>query len=437
MYASTRDVGAALASANVASQEWDTHQSQADRVVKLIPKHLFSLAHTTSALGSNVQKGGHSPARSSPEADNSSGAPTTTTSYKPGHGNIMPNAITAGDVNGDGDLELVVGTMFGRVLIFKGFHDQKPWLQSVSGLGTIMAVAVGTMFVEDTQLETTLKRHCIVAASAEGRLFLFDVPWSSRSARGEGVGGELSNRIGIEPVITCDIPYNAVAIAIETSDAGSTLLIGSDDGHVGLYSFVQNEEALKLMKQRPISPRSGNQPRSSSPVPMLSSVGEIGTKEAGAGNVPGSPGNEMNTSFPSGGAENGGSTVDNRSALPFDLNPSLPCYVGKVVQSSLSWTLEGGITSFCQMSKNCTDSLKSAVGLPRVCVYAGLKKGGYAKIDLSKSHNVNGANSKGSGDADTNNKDWEMVEANGREEDGGTSAVLEGGGGAPPLIKNE
>lgn len=54
-------------------------------------------------------------------------------------GNIYKNAIALGDVDNDGEIELVIGNMNGDLAIYKG---KKCW-QKLSGLGVITAVGVG------------------------------------------------------------------------------------------------------------------------------------------------------------------------------------------------------------------------------------------------------------------------------------------------------
>lgn len=54
-------------------------------------------------------------------------------------GNIFGNAITLGDVDNDGQPELIVGNSNGEVVVFKG--DQC-W-QKISGLSMITAIGVG------------------------------------------------------------------------------------------------------------------------------------------------------------------------------------------------------------------------------------------------------------------------------------------------------
>ena len=47
------------------------------------------------------------------------------------------------DVNGDGDIELVVGLVGGKLVIYKGLENTAPWATSASSLGSIVAVTTG------------------------------------------------------------------------------------------------------------------------------------------------------------------------------------------------------------------------------------------------------------------------------------------------------
>lgn len=54
-------------------------------------------------------------------------------------GSIFQNAIDLGDVDNDGELELIVGNMNGDLVIYK--HDR--FWQKISNLGMITAIGVG------------------------------------------------------------------------------------------------------------------------------------------------------------------------------------------------------------------------------------------------------------------------------------------------------
>lgn len=71
-------------------------------------------------------------------------------------GNILADAIALGDIDNDGENELVVGTINGELSIFKG---EKLW-QTISGLGMIASVGVGDIM--------NCGSNAVVAISGEG-----------------------------------------------------------------------------------------------------------------------------------------------------------------------------------------------------------------------------------------------------------------------------
>jgi Integrin-alpha FG-GAP repeat-containing protein 2/FG-GAP repeat len=76
-------------------------------------------------------------------------------------GPILKNALAFGDVDGDGESELVIGNENGELAIFKDsfHHSSKPWFQT-TGLRMISAIAIGS-FIEP-------HKNTIVVVSGDG-----------------------------------------------------------------------------------------------------------------------------------------------------------------------------------------------------------------------------------------------------------------------------
>ncbi|KAH1011289.1 hypothetical protein HUJ04_000695 [Dendroctonus ponderosae] len=78
-------------------------------------------------------------------------------------GNVSRNALTLGDVDNDGCIELVIGNNEGEVAIFKGTER----LQTISDLTFIACVAVGDVKNED--------KNSLVVVTADGWCYIYDV----------------------------------------------------------------------------------------------------------------------------------------------------------------------------------------------------------------------------------------------------------------------
>lgn len=77
------------------------------------------------------------------------------------NGNVLRKALTLGDVDNDGNIELIVGSESGEVVIFKG---QDRWL-SVKDLNFVTCVAVGDIL--------NIKKNCLVVITGDGWCYIY------------------------------------------------------------------------------------------------------------------------------------------------------------------------------------------------------------------------------------------------------------------------
>lgn len=79
-------------------------------------------------------------------------------------GNVVRNALTLGDVDNDGCIELIVGNDQGEIAIFKGRKKE----QTITNLSFITCVAVGDVRNEN--------RNSLVVVTTDGWCYIYEVP---------------------------------------------------------------------------------------------------------------------------------------------------------------------------------------------------------------------------------------------------------------------
>ncbi|KAL6077963.1 integrin alpha FG-GAP repeat-containing protein 2 [Balamuthia mandrillaris] len=120
--------------------------------------------------------------------------------------------ICLGDVDNDGHNELVLGSLGGVLLIWKG-DNPRPW-KTCEGLGTIGCLAVGDLYNQH--------KNVLVATTFEGQLHVFEL--------------EEEERVAITPTATHAIPPNVCCVLVVSVGKGEDrkveLLVGTTDRHV-------------------------------------------------------------------------------------------------------------------------------------------------------------------------------------------------------------
>lgn len=147
----------------------------------------------------------------------------------------MQNAVCLGDVDNDGDHELVIGNFDGDLAVFKG-NDPQPW-KKCTGLGQISAVRIGDLNNEG--------RNVLVVLTADGWCYVFDfnkeyedevdkstTPESSSPPKKDGTPEEaeslMENLVISEPAL----PTNSSPSANETPPSNQEVSVGQSDHNI-------------------------------------------------------------------------------------------------------------------------------------------------------------------------------------------------------------
>lgn len=137
-------------------------------------------------------------------------------------GNIIKNAICLGDVDNDGQNELIVGNENGALAVFKG-ENPRP-IRYSTDLGMISAVAVGDVFNSGS--------NALVVVTGCGYCYIYDFE--------EDKLGESSEKKQLQPIHAQRIPSNVKVMLIGdvNGDGFSEVVVALTDRVVRTYRWV-------------------------------------------------------------------------------------------------------------------------------------------------------------------------------------------------------
>ncbi|ELR11707.1 FGGAP repeat domain containing protein [Acanthamoeba castellanii str. Neff] len=258
-------------------------------------------------------------------------------------------AIALGDVDNDGNVELVAGSLGGMLLVWKGTNPQ-PWRTS-ENLGTIACIAVGDVYNHG--------KNVLVVTTFEGLCHIFDFGTENTEAEAQcSTEGKEGRPGAMIPSGTCRIPpnINAILITDADNDGYNELLMGGSDRI--LYSY---QLTLPDKTSAPPSPSLGPSTASSSMLPIQS---------PGRGREPSI---SREASLPLGSAAMlSSNSYSAPSLLPGYSPTKRPT---PIVQTKATWSFPHHICSLC------LSNFKRDVGDSVRMVLVGLQGGAYAVID--------------------------------------------------------
>ncbi|KAK7081609.1 integrin alpha FG-GAP repeat-containing protein 2 [Halocaridina rubra] len=137
-------------------------------------------------------------------------------------GTVCKNAVCLGDIDNDGQNELVVGNEKGTLAIFKG--EKSHPVEVIHVLGMLTAVAVGDV--------CNLGHNVLVAVTGCGICYIYDFE--------NGLGGDPTEKGDLQPIHVQHIPANVKDIIIEdiNGDGLAEMVVGLTDRVVRTYRWM-------------------------------------------------------------------------------------------------------------------------------------------------------------------------------------------------------
>ena len=338
-------------------------QSRADRIISLNPKSRFTFEHGT---------------------------------------NIMQRAIATGDVDGDNETELAIGSMNGTLFVYKmdftSPTEEPTPLFSARQLGTIVDICIGSIYVLDRKFNIPVRRRVVLVASAEGLLHVFDQRWLSSRAdqsakqfpasidrKGAGEMKEMPvSPEGADPGLEAkaqDVPGQENPTGTDDLRARQNST-DSTDGSVAKHSQVAGKDADAKDEEDSSSGVTTARAASASAAKVIKPVIQISIPYNATAMV-------LDTSRTISRIFVG---TDEGDVIAYDFTGNVEenfTYLATLVKRA-SWKVDSGVTSFClthrgrSQSANFKEDAGEAAGDGQAYpVGVGLSSGGYAILDTT------------------------------------------------------
>ena len=149
-----------------------------------------------------------------------------------GFGTLQSASLYSADVDGDGNIELLVGGSSGCLAIFKHLQSTLPWATSPSCLGSIVTICSGFLTRPRSSASTSWPQ--IIVVSSEGDCHVFDL---------EGSSGGLGL---LKPTATYRVvPSVSAAVVINTGREYDDIYIATTDKTLNCYGIYEQEIAVE------------------------------------------------------------------------------------------------------------------------------------------------------------------------------------------------